>query len=165
MKKISLFIISILLIIPMSVLAAEINVKTLKATATGTTINYNGTMEDGSYAVMCKLYKGDEELDLLSSAVENNSFKGSFTAPSSGEYKVACANYEGGELKSVDIIIESEEKTTTNDDTSATKTSAKEDKKSNPKTYDGIMKFVVVLSVAIIGFIVTVVLKKRKVNC
>lgn len=175
MKKISLFVISILLIVPMSVLAAEINVKTLKATATGTTINYNGTMEDGSYAVMCKLYKDDEELDLLSSAVENNSFEGSFTAPSSGEYKVYCANYEGGEIKSVDVTVknnktETVEETTTEevktDDVVATKTSVKEeDKKSNPKTYDGIMIFVSLLVVAIIGFTVTVFLKKRKVNC
>lgn len=163
MKKISLFIISILLIVPMSVLAAEINVKTLKATATGTTINYNGTMEDGSYAVMCKLYKGDEELDLLSSAVENNSFEGSFTAPSNGEYKVVCANYEGGEIKSVDVTVGSEEEATT--DVVATKTSVKEDKKSNPKTYDGIMAFVTMLVIAIVGFTVTVFLKKRKTNC
>ena len=155
MKKLSLFLVSILLIIPFAVKAASPSVKTLDATVDSSTIKYSGTMEDGSYAVMCKLYKGDDEIDLLSSAVDNNKFEGEFTVSSKGEYKIHCANYEGGEIKNITVSV----------DVESDKASSKEDNKSNPKTGDKVMIFVSMLVVSIIGFGITVVLKKRKINC
>ena len=150
MKKISLFIVSILLIIPFAVNAAENpSVKSLEAKANDSTITYNGTMEDGSHAVMCKLYKGDEEVDLLSSAVDNNNFEGEFTVTEKGDYKVYCANYEGGAITTADVTVSKVE----------------EDNKSNPKTFDAIVIFISILVVSIIGFVVTIALKKRKINC
>lgn len=159
MKKISIFIISILLIVPISVLAAEINVKTLEATATGTTINYNGIMEDGAYAVMCKLYdKDSNEIDLLSSAVDNNKFSGSFEVSSSGDYTVSCANYEGGEYisKEVSVVeetIEEVKETTTN--TSTTK---------SPKTVDNIILYVSLSVISLIGIIFVAIKLKKQMN-
>ena len=110
MKKIGLFILIVLLVIPFSVMAAiKQSVKTLDANASGSTINYSGTMEDGSYAVMCKLYNSsDEELDLLSSSVDNNKFSGRFENLSDGTYNILCANYEGGEIKTVSVVIKNE---------------------------------------------------------
>ena len=101
MKKLYLFLISLLLIIPFSVYAATTpRVLTLTAKSSGTTINYEGTIEEGSHAVMCKLYNSDnQEIDLLSSAVDNKAFEGSFENVEKGKYTVACANYEGGEIK------------------------------------------------------------------
>ena len=87
-------------------------------------------MEDGSYAVMCKLYKGEEELDLLSSAVDSNNFEGEFTVTSNGEYKVACANYEGGEITEKKVEV----------------TEVK-----NPKTSDKIMLYVSLAIISLIG--------------
>ena len=81
-------------------------VKTLDATADGAEISYSGTIEDGSYAVMCKLYNGEGEVDMLSTEVDGGKFSGSFTAPTAGEYKVYCANYEGGDILSADVVAE-----------------------------------------------------------
>ena len=147
MKKIGLFIVSILLLIPVTTLAATNHkVLTLTAKNSGSTINYDGTTEDGAHAVMCKLYNSDnEEIDLLSSAVDNKSFKGSFTNVSDGTYNIACANYEGGEVKKVEIVINNSV--------------------SNPNTYDaGIRNFVILLVVSILGITgVSIYLKKKKI--
>ena len=107
MKKI-LLTLSILLIIPMTAFADEFpKVITLNAEADGVLINYNGTTEENSHAVMCKLYDSkNKELDKLSVAVDNKNFEGTFTAPGAGEYKVTCANYEGGAIKETTVTTE-----------------------------------------------------------
>ncbi len=147
MKKINLLMLTVLFMLPFAVKAAEEpKVLTVKTEVDKTTIKYEGTTEDGVYAVMCKLFNSDkEEIDMLSSAVDNNKFNGTFTAPKKGEYKVVCANYDGGEIKE-----------------SAVKTS--EDKpKDNPKTYDaGIIKYIILIGVAAIGIIGTLIYKKMK---
>ena len=147
MKKICLFVISILLVLPISALAAATpRVLTLDAKSSGSKISYNGTVEDGSHAVMCKLYSSnDEEVDLLSSAVDNKEFEGSFSNVEDGTYHVACANYEGGEVKSVEVVV---------NNTTA-----------NPNTYDaGISSFIIILVVSILGILgISMYLKKRKV--
>ena len=59
---------------------------------------------------MCKLYDSKEkEIDLLSSAVDNNSFEGEFKVEEAGKYTIACANYEGGDFKKTSIEIEEPE--------------------------------------------------------
>ena len=114
MKKILVILVTILFI-PFTVKAATPNVKDLEAIIDGTAITYNGTMEDGSYAVMCKLLdKDSNELDMLSSAVDSNAFNGTFTVETAGDYKVSCANYEGGDIKVVDVKSTTDE-TVTND--------------------------------------------------
>ncbi len=146
MKKLSLFIVSILLLVPISVFAAEYKVETLEAKANGSTINYNGTMEDGSTAVMCKLKNSkDEEVDLLSSAVDSNKFEGSFEGVAKGDYKVVCANYEGGEIKEVEVTVETE-----TIDSVVTSTTSKKSSKS-PKTGDSITKYIILVVLAIVG--------------
>lgn len=110
MKKLSLCVLTLLFIIPFSVFALSYpKVLTLTAEAEGNTINYSGTTEDDSHAVMCKLYNSqDEEIDKLSVAVNNSEFEGSFTTTNTGDYKVACANYEGGEIKTTSVSVEEE---------------------------------------------------------
>lgn len=108
MKKI-LLALSLLLIIPITAFADEElpKVLSLEATAEGVLINYNGTTEADSHAVMCKLYDSkNKEIDMLSVAVDNKKFEGTFTAPKAGEYKVACANYEGGAIKETTVTTE-----------------------------------------------------------
>lgn len=143
MKKLGLLI--LLLVLPFAVNAAtSINVKTLDASVSGTTINYNGEMEDGSVAVMCKLYDGDNEIDYLSSQVNSNKFEGSFSVDNAGTYKLRCANYEGGEIKEVEV-------TTT-------------ENKTNPTTKDPIYTYIAIGAVAliVIGVVVVFLTKKGK---
>ena len=98
----------ILLLIPLSVFAIENpKILTLELENDNHRITYEGTTEDGSHAVMCKLYDAsDKELDMLSSAVDNNKFEGIFDVSEDATYRVACANYEGGPIKSETVIIE-----------------------------------------------------------
>ncbi|MBR6073276.1 MAG: LPXTG cell wall anchor domain-containing protein [Bacilli bacterium] len=143
MKKLGLLI--LLLVLPFAVNAAtSINVKSLDASVSGTTINYNGEMEDGSVAVMCKLYDGDNEIDYLSSQVNSNKFEGSFSVDKAGTYKLRCANYEGGEIKEVEV-------TTT-------------ENKTNPTTGDTIYTYIAIGAGAliVIGIIVVILTRKKK---
>ena len=143
MKKLGLLI--LLLVLPFAVNAAtSINVKSLDASVSGTTINYNGEMEDGSVAVMCKLYDGDNEIDYLSSQVNSNKFEGAFSVDNAGTYKLRCANYEGGEIKEVEV-------TTT-------------ENKTNPTTGDPIYTYVAIGAGAliVIGIIVVILTRKKK---
>ena len=106
MKKLLVFV---LFLIPICFVSAATNPKvvSLTATADNNTIKFNGTMEDGSHAVMCKLYNtSDEELDLLSTAVAESKFEGTFTVSEKGDYKVACANYEGGDITIASTNVE-----------------------------------------------------------
>ena len=145
MKKISLLILAVLFIVPISVFAASTpRVLTLTAKSNGNTIEYNGTIEPGAYAVMCKLYNSsDEEVDLLSSQVSNEKFNGKFENVAAGKYNVACARYEGGEVKKAEVIVEST---------------------ANPKTYDaGILGSIVLVVVSLAGIAAALIyLKKRK---
>ena len=105
MKKYVLLL--LLLILPVTVFAKEApKVTSLTLKNTKQIISYSGEIEEGSVAVMCKLYNSkDEELDLLSSAVEDKKFEGSFTVDKNDTYTVYCANYEGGEIKSESIKV------------------------------------------------------------
>ena len=105
MKKI--FLIIALFIIPTCVFAADLpKVTKLDAILSNKEIKYNGEVEEGSYAVMCKLLSDEEEIDLLSSPVSDNKFDGSFTVSDNGDYEIACANYEGGEIKKVSVTTD-----------------------------------------------------------
>ena len=105
MKKI--IVLLLLLVLPITAFAAEPNVVKLELKSDKQVISYTGEMEDGSFAVMCKLYNSNnEELDYLSSEVSNKKFEGKFTVSKNDTYKVSCANYEGGEIKSETIKIE-----------------------------------------------------------
>ena len=107
MKKIKYLIFAFLLIIPLSVYAAEKpRVLTLSTSSTDMTISYAGSVEADSHAVMCKLYdSSNTELKKLSSAVDNHVFNGEFTVTTPGTYKVACANYEGGIIKEAEAVV------------------------------------------------------------
>ena len=108
MRNKLLLILSLMLIVPLSVRAdVKPKVLTLDAELSNNTISYSGTTEDDAYAVMCKLLDdNDEEIDKLSVSVDNNAFEGTFITLETGDYKVACANYEGGEIKTVSVTVE-----------------------------------------------------------
>lgn len=154
MKKIYITFLTLLLIIPFSVFASTTpKVLTITAKNIDSEINYTGTTEDGVHAVMCKLFNSDEEeIDMLSSSVDDNSFSGKFTNVSEGKYIVACARYEGGEVKKVDVVVK--EVSSTNDNS------------KNPKTYDaGIAGSIAILVISLTGIVgSTIYLKKKKVK-
>ena len=145
MKKVLLAL--LLIVLPVTVFAAENpSVTKLELTNDKQVITFKGEMEDGSLAVMCKLYNSNnEEIDLLSSAVDNKNFDGSFSNVADGTYNVACANYEGGEVKKVEVVVNNTA--------------------SNPNTYDaGISSFIIVSIVSILGIIgISIYMKKKKV--
>lgn len=179
MKKIGLFIIGILFIFPITVFAANPQVTEVTASANGTTISYSGTTEEGLTAVMCKLYKGNDEVKKISSEVNNKAFSGTFTAPSNGTYKVYCARYEGGTIvASSDVTISAvtsnsntasntvsnaTSSTTSNNATEQTSSNAKSNsKEDNPKTLDNIGLFVGIFAAALIGIVIAIVVKRKK---
>ena len=131
MKKIILALVLILL--PITVLAANPKVESLSLTNSKGVITFKGEMEEGSLAVMCKLYSGDDELDLFSTEVNENKFEGSFTVVKNDTYTVYCANYEGGDIKSETIKV---------------------DDVVNPKTGDNVYIYCVVLAVCIAAAVI-----------
>lgn len=148
MKKI-LSILAVLLILPITVFAATSPVVlTLEPTTDNLIVNYKGTISAGSTAVMCELYDAnDEKVDFFSSAVDNGAFEGSVTSPSAATYKLRCANFEGGEIKEVEVT-----------------TTAVEEKKDNPTTKDPIYTYIAIGAVAliVIGVVVVFLTKKGK---
>jgi len=141
MKKIIVLVL-LLLVLPITVLAAEApKVTKLELKNDKQVITYTGEMEDGSLAVMCKLYNSkDEEIDYLSSSVDNNKFEGTFTVTKNDTYKVSCANYEGGEIKSETIVV----------------------KAANPKTGDTMLLYVALGVVSVVALIGCVRFAKEK---
>ena len=107
MKK-KLFLLLVLLL-PLMVHADTFpKVLSLDATLDHNTINYSGTTESGSHAVMCKLLNSTgAEIDMLSVAIDNNEFEGTFITPTTGSYTVSCANYEGGAIKTKAVTVTS----------------------------------------------------------
>ena len=130
MRKI-MFLLVALFIVPTCIFAATSpEVIKLDATVSGKDIKYNGETTDGAYAVMCKLFNSkDEELDMLSSPVDDNKFDGTFTVTENGDYRVACAIYEGGEFKNVNVTV-----------------SDAETKAKNPKTADNVLSYIIILT-------------------
>ena len=110
MKKVLFSLLLIMLIIPLGVRAeAGVNVKTVTATVDDNTILFEGTTQDDSVAVMCKLYDDSQppvEVDKFSVEVENGTFAGMFIAAATGNYTVSCANYDGGTIVSDDAVVE-----------------------------------------------------------
>ena len=142
MKKIG-FLFALLFVLPLVVFADEPKVLTLETKVDGAVISYNGTVEDGSSAVMCKLFnKSNEQVDMLSVAVDTNKFEGTFTVTEKGEYKVSCANYEGGDFKDATAVVE--------------------EVSSNPQTGDNIALWVSLLGVSVIGIVVAIVYVNKK---
>ena len=117
MKKLKLFIIPILAIIPFTYIHAA-NVSTLDASISNK-ITYSGTTEDDVLAVSCTLYDANnKEIAFKSSSVTNKTFNDSFEY-TKGTYTIKCANYEGGTFVSKtissltnDIKIETKDNTT-----------------------------------------------------
>ena len=141
MKKVLLVL--LLLILPVTVFAAEApKVTKLELKNDKQVITYTGEMEDGSLAVMCKLYNSkDEEIDYLSSEVNEHKFEGTFTVTKNDTYKVSCANYEGGDIKSDTVKV----------------TKAK-----NPKTGDTMLLYVALGVVSVVALIGCVRFAKEK---
>lgn len=127
MKKVLLAL--LLIVLPVTVFAAENpSVTKLELTNDKQVITFKGEMEDGSLAVMCKLYNSkDEEVDLYSTDVTANKFEGTFTVDKNDTYKVSCANYEGGEIKSETVKVTA----------------------ANPKTGDEVYIYCIVFAVCI----------------
>ena len=127
MKKVLLAL--LLIVLPVTVFAADNpSVTKLELTNDKQVITFKGEMEDGSLAVMCKLYNSkDEEVDLYSTDVTTNKFEGTFTVDKNDTYKVSCANYEGGEIKSETIKVAS----------------------ANPKTGDIVYTYCLVLAICV----------------
>ncbi len=161
MKKFSVLLIILLLFPFIYVEAASTpRVLTLDATTSDTTITYNGTIEDGSYAVMCKLLNNNnEEIDLLSSSVTNNSFEGSFVVSEKANYKVACANYEGGDIKEVEVSFDDDTVTDTNKNNTNAK---KVNNASNVKTSDNIIIFIMIGIISMCAIISLIIIKKKR---
>ncbi len=134
MKKIILTL--LLIVLPVTVFAAEAPAVTkLTVSNSKGTISYNGEIEDGSLAVMCKLYNSkDEEVDLYSTEVSENKFEGTFTVVKNDTYTVYCANYEGGNIKSESIKV---------------------DDIVNPKTGDNMYIYCVVFAVCIAAVVIS----------
>lgn len=152
MKKNCLILILGLLFIPIFVNAANPKVTSLKVSSDGYNIKYSGITENGSHAVMCKLFdKDSNEIDQLSSAVDNKQFKGELLANEDGSYTLSCANYEGGDFNSVNVTI-----------------STKEEKSDvnikNPKTIDNILIYLGIALIAVIGIISTKIYFKKKIK-
>ena len=144
MKKVLVLLLAIVL--PVSVNAASTNVTKLELSNDKTVITFKGEIEDDSVAVMCKLYDSkNEEIDLLSTSVSENKFEGTFTISNNDTYKVACANYDGGEIKAETIKV---------------------DDIVNPKTGDLIESYCIVLALCVAALILACMapkfLKKRK---
>ena len=161
MKKFSVLLIILLLFPFIYVEAASTpRVLTLDATTSDTTITYNGTIEDGSYAVMCKLLNNNnEEIDLLSSSVTNNSFEGSFVVSEKANYKVACANYEGGDIKEVEVSFDDDTVTDINKNNTNAK---KVNNASNVKTSDNIIIFIMIGIISMCAIISLIIIKKKR---
>lgn len=158
MRKIFVLLIALFLI-PVYAKAATStlpNVTKVDATNDKLVIKYNGETEDGSLAVMCKLFNSkDEELDMLSSPVSENKFDGTFTVTEYSKYKIMCANYEGGDFKSTEIELKEELKTDT-------KEVENKKEETNPKTGDNILFYVILSSLCIISLCIMLYLKRKK---
>jgi len=103
MKKIVVFL--LLLILPVTAFALPA-VTELELSNEKNVITFKGETEDGSVAVMCKLYNSkDEEIDLLSTEVNENKFEGTFTVTKNDTYTVYCANYEGGDIVKKSVTV------------------------------------------------------------
>jgi len=147
MKKLVTLLLAVVLLTPV-VKAAELNVKELTTKTENNSIKYSGTTDEGVLAVSCSLYNSEnEEIDISSNAVNNNTFEGIFTVTKEDTYTVKCANYEGGK------IVE------------ATITEATKQQTTNPATGDHIMKYAALLGISVIGIAgLTIYTRKTKKN-
>lgn len=145
MKKVLVLLLA--LVLPVTVFAAEApKVTKLELSNNKTVITFKGEIEDDSVAVMCKLYDSkNEEIDLFSTSVSENKFEGTFTISNNDTYKVACANYDGGEIKAETIKVSDI---------------------VNPKTGDLIEAYCIVLALCVAALILACLapkfLRKRK---
>ena len=148
MKKL---IVLALLLFPLGVFAATTpRVLSVEAEAEESTVKYQGTTEDGVTAVMCKLLNTDnEEVDKLSSAVDNKTFAAEFEKVDKGTYTVSCAKYEGGEFATSNEV-----------------TIVAEIQSNNPQTYDGgIIASIAILTISVLGITGGLIyLKKKRVS-
>ena len=91
---------------------------------------------------MCKLYNSsNEESDMVSVEVSEKKFEGYFTVTKNDTYKVSCAKYEGGDIKSDTVKV----------------TKAK-----NPKTGDTMLLYVALGVVSVVALIGCVRFAKEK---
>ena len=143
MKKYILLLIIAIFPFAFASAATAPQVVSLETAVEGNVIKYNGEMEDGSFAVVCKLVdKDDKEVQDFSSAVDNHKFSGSFTVETAGDYTVRCAHFEGGEVKGAEATVT-------------------EVPSTNAKTGDFIHIYVIVGIVALIGLFGTVFYLKK----
>ena len=174
MKRVKYLLLAFLLALPITVFAADPAVLTLNASATGSTVKYDGTMEDGSTAVMCKLVDSSEkEKDLLSSAVDNAAFSGSFENVPNGTYNVTCANYSGGDWKKAQVevkdstVIDTEDVIEDGTSKKSVDPTGDKSKGTNPKTYDeGIGRYSIYLGICLTGFLLALgyIVRRKRTN-
>lgn len=138
-KKFIIVLIALMFLTPV-IKAQELNVKTLESTITDSEVKYSGTTDDGVLAVSCSLFNSNnEEIDINSNQVENDEFEGSFSIKESDTYIVKCANYDGGQIISSEIVLNL----------------------TNPSTGDSIIKYVLIGSISIIGIIAISICTKK----
>jgi hypothetical protein len=153
MKKVLVIIALFLLAIPLTVNAALAGeVETITVKENGSKVEFSGTTDDNPiFAVMCKLFEEDKEVDKISVEVSDKKYEGEFTKVPNGTYKVSCANYGGGTFKSETIEV--------------TKSDVK---KESPKTGDNMYVYCIVLALCVAAFVLAGMyprfLKKIKKN-
>ena len=173
MKKLGLFIIGILFIFPMTVFAVGPQVTEVNVSVDGAKISYSGSTDEDITAVMCKLFKGEDEVRTLSSSVDEQEFSGEFTAPSNGTYTVQCARYEGGKIVTseevtISSVVSNNNSTSNNtvnsNGTSTTTTTSNSTgvTESNPTTLDNINIFVAMFIMGFAGLVSVIVIKKKR---
>ena len=153
MKKLSLLLVLIItLFIPFYVNAEDLNVKTLEASYSDNAVTVKGTVDDGVLAVAIMIYDSDESNVLkfeTTNVNEDNTFEHKVVFEKEGTYVIKAANYDGGDYKSVNLSISSNEKKET---------------PNNPKTIDNILIYLVVTILAVVGIFGTKIYFKKKIK-
>lgn len=147
MKKniLGIFLIGLfaMLLIPTNTFAGTIS--TIDVAESNGNITASGTTGTGVDAIALVIYNGDNLVSMETCSVDNNDYSCTFSKTfSNGTYIVKVADYNGGDYVSKKIII--------NNGTKA----------SNPNTGDGILTYVIIGIVSLIGILLTTVLLKKK---
>lgn len=148
-----IFILTLFLTPRITVRAQDKNVLTLDATENENGhIDISGTAEDGMLAAAIFIYDESNNLVKMQTTQVNNdqTFTDSLDL-TPGTYTIKAADYDGGEYttKSVSapVVITQE-------------TSTQAENKNNPKTYDQIYSYIVILSISTVGLLSLVMFRK-----
>ena len=144
MKKVLLIIVTIFSVILMGkVYAADLDVKTLDASMSGTTITAKGTTGEDVLAVSVLVYdkSGETFIKMASGEVIDGKYEVSIDGFEDGtKYIVRVSNYDGGDF--LEQIVPKEEEST-------------------PDTGDNIITYIVIGLVSVISLIGIIAYRKR----